>query len=147
MMASFTDKPMITDGLVSWCIYVSFGLNELIGIWAWSLSGTSYLRPAPKLICHHSHPYEGIVYTVRPRQDGHHFADDIFKCIFVIENVRISLKFSMKFVSKIQMNNIPALVQMMAWRQPGDKPLSEPMMVSLLIHIYITRPQWVKWPD
>ena len=31
----------------------------------------------------------------------------------------------------------------MAWRQPGDKPLSKPMMVSLLRHICITRPQWV----
>ena len=26
----------------------------------------------------------------------------------------------------------------------GDKPLSEPMMVSLLTHICVTRPQWVK---
>ena len=41
------------------------------------------------------------------------------------------------------MNNIPALVQIMAWRRPGDKPLSEPMMVSLLTHICVTRPQWV----
>ena len=32
----------------------------------------------------------------------------------------------------------------MAWRLPGDKPLSEPMMVSLLTHICIIRPQWVK---
>ena len=32
----------------------------------------------------------------------------------------------------------------MAWRRPGDKPLSEPMMVSLLTHICVTRPQWVK---
>ena len=24
----------------------------------------------------------------------------------------------------------------MAWHRPGDKPLSEPMMVSLLAHIY-----------
>ena len=31
-------------------------------------------------------------------------------------------------------NNIPALVQIMAWRWPGDKLLSEPMMVILLIH-------------
>ena len=31
----------------------------------------------------------------------------------------------------------------MAWRRPGDKPLSEPMLVSLLKHIYVTRPQWV----
>ena len=41
-------------------------------------------------------------------------------------------------------NNIPALVQIMAWRRPGDKPLSEPMMVNLLTHICVTRPQWVK---
>ena len=33
----------------------------------------------------------------------------------------------------------------MAWRHPGDKPLSEPMMVSLLTHISVTRPQWVQW--
>ena len=31
----------------------------------------------------------------------------------------------------------------MAWRRPGDKPLSEPMMVSLKTHICVTRPQWV----
>ena len=29
----------------------------------------------------------------------------------------------------------------MAWRRPGDKPLSEPMMASLLTHICIARPQ------
>ena len=40
-------------------------------------------------------------------------------------------------------NNISALVQIMAWHRPGDKPLSEPMMVSLLTHICITRPPWV----
>ena len=40
-------------------------------------------------------------------------------------------------------NNIPALVQIMAWRRPGDKPLSEPMMVRLLTHICVTWPQWV----
>ena len=31
----------------------------------------------------------------------------------------------------------------MAWRRPGDKPLSEPMMVSLVTHICVTRPQRV----
>ena len=39
-------------------------------------------------------------------------------------------------------NNMPALVQIMAWRRPGDKPLSEPKMVSLLTHICVTQPQW-----
>ena len=31
----------------------------------------------------------------------------------------------------------------MAWRRLGDKPLSEPMIVSLLMHICVARPQWV----
>ena len=31
----------------------------------------------------------------------------------------------------------------MAWRRPGDKPLSEPMMASLLTHICVTLPQWL----
>ena len=47
------------------------------------------------------------------------------------------------FVPKAPINNIPALVQMMAWRRPGAKPLSEPMMVSFVTHICITWPQWV----
>ena len=32
----------------------------------------------------------------------------------------------------------------MAWRRPGDKPLSEPMMVSLLTQICVTLSQWFK---
>ena len=81
--------------------------------------------------------------TLRPRQNGRYFADDIIKCIFLNENVWISLKISLKFVPKGSINNIPALVQIMVWRRPGNKPLSEPMMVSLLTHICVTRPQWV----
>ena len=42
-------------------------------------------------------------------------------------------------------NNIPALVQIMAWHRPGNKPLPEPMMVRLPTHICVTRPQWVKF--
>ena len=60
-------------------------------------------------------------------------------------------KNSLKFVPKVPINGIPALVQIMAWRRPGDKPLSETMMVSLLTHIWDTRPQWVNnmlwWQD
>ena len=78
--------------------------------------------------------------TSRSRQNGYHFADDIFKCFFLNENVWISLR----FVPKGLFNNIPALVQIMAWRRAGDKPLSEPMMITLLMQICVTRPQWVK---
>ena len=84
--------------------------------------------------------------TLRPRQNGRHFPDDNFKCISLNENVGISLKISLKFVHMDRIDNISALVQIMAWRRSGDKPLSEPMMVSLLMHICVTRPQWVKEP-
>ena len=66
-----------------------------------------------------------------------------FKHIFFDENVWIPIKISLKFVPKGPINNIPALVQIMAWRRPGKKPLSEPMMINLPTHICITRPQWV----
>ena len=71
------------------------------------------------------------------------FKTEIFKYIFLNENVLILLKISLKFVPKVPVTNIPALIQIMAWRRPGDKPLSKPMMVSLLMHICITPPQWV----
>ena len=63
-------------------------------------------------------------------QNVRHFTDDIFKCIFLSENIWISIKISLKFVHKGSINNIPALVQIMAWHQPGDKPLSEPMLTQ-----------------
>ena len=64
--------------------------------------------------------------------------------ILLNENIWISIAISLKFVPKGPINNIPALVQTMAWRRPGDKPLSEPMMISLLTHICVTRAQWVQ---
>ena len=81
--------------------------------------------------------------TLRPRQNVRHFPDDIFKCIFLNENAWISVKISLKFVPRGPINNIPTLVHIMAWCRPYDKPLSEPMMVILLTHICVTRPQWV----
>ena len=82
--------------------------------------------------------------TLRPRQNGRHFADDTFKPIFLNENIRISIRISLEFVPKDPINNIPALVQIMAWRRPCDKPSSEPMVVSLPTHICVAQPQWVK---
>ena len=72
---------------------------------------------------------------IEAEANGRYFANDIFKYIFLNENTCIAFKISLKFVPKAPINNILALVQIMAWRQPGDKPLSEPMMVSLLANI------------
>ena len=82
--------------------------------------------------------------TLRPRQNGRHFPDDIFKWILLNENVWISINISLKFVPRGAINNIPTLVQVMAWRRLGNKPLSEPMRVRLPTHICVTWPQWVK---
>ena len=82
--------------------------------------------------------------ALRARQNGRHFSDDIFKWIFLKENVWISINISLKFVPRGPINNIPTLVQIMAWRRPGDKPLSEPMMIRLQTYICVARPQWVK---
>ena len=67
-----------------------------------------------------------------PRQNGRHFPDDVFKCIFVKENVWISIKISLKFVPKGPITNVPALVQIMVWHRPDDK------LLSLQIYRYIT---------
>ena len=60
-----------------------------------------------------------------------HFTDDIFKFIFLNVNIWSSINISLKFVRKGQINNNPALVQIVAWRRPGDKPLSASMMLGL----------------
>ena len=89
------------------------------------------------------HNNDGSLNSLRPRQGGRHLPDDIFKCIFLNENELILIKISLKFVPNGPINNIPALVQIMAWPWWGDKPLFEPMMFSLLTQKYVTLPQLV----
>ena len=64
-----------------------------------------------------------------PGQNGRHF-DAIFKGIFLNENDSVPIQISPKFVPKSPIDNKPALVQVMAWRRTGDKPLPEPMMTQ-----------------
>ena len=82
--------------------------------------------------------------TLRLTQKGCHFPDHIFNFIFINEKFCILINISLKLIPKGLIDNIPALVQIMAWCRPGNKPLSEVMIVNLLMHIYVTRPQWVK---
>ena len=56
------------------------------------------------------------------------------------KNVWISIRMTLEFVHKGPINNIAALVQIMAWRRLRNKTLSEPMMVSSLTHICVIRP-------
>ena len=94
---------------------------------------------------------------MRSRQNVHRFSNDIFKCIFMNENVRRSIKIPVKFVPKGPINNIPALVQIMAWRRSGHKPLSEPIIVYWRIYAslglnklmvnynYLGHGRWGEW--
>ena len=64
---------------------------------------------------------EVAVNTLRQRRNGRHFEDNIFKCIFLNQNVWIPIEISLKSVPKGPINN-------MAWRRPGDKQFSDAYM-------------------
>ena len=82
--------------------------------------------------------------TLRPRQNGQDFAGDNFKRMFLNKNIQILIKISLKFVPNGLIDNIPALVQIMAWDRTGDKPLSEPMM-SWIAHTYLRHSALMIW--
>ena len=113
---------------------------ETLLIWWWHVSGTE--TPLILTLLMKSGLYRVHDNTLRPRQNGGYFADNIFKCIFLNEIVWISIIIWRQFVANSPINNIWTLVQIMAWHWPGDRPLSEPLMVRLLMHICIPRPQW-----
>ena len=73
--------------------------------------------------------------SLRPRQNRRHFADDIFKCNFLNGNVWILIEISLKFVLKGPINNITALVQIMARRRAiiwtNDDPVQPRIYASL----------------
>ena len=132
---------------ITW-LYAMTAVNVPQDVWlTTSHNHTVFLLSLLYLTVPYCQLYLTLFNTLRPRQNGHRFPDDTFKCIFLNENVRISIKISLKFVPKGPINNSPALDQIMAWRRSGAKLLSEPMMVSLLTHVCVTQPQWVNtWP-
>ena len=120
--------------------------STLVQVMAWCRQATShYLNQCWP----NSMPPYGVtrpqwVNTLSLRQNGRHFAEDIFKCIFLNENVWILISISLKYMfPKYPINIIPALVQIMACSLSGGRPLSEPMLVSLLTYICVTWPHWV----
>ena len=156
------------------------------------------------MVSYHFSSSDDVFNPSRPRQNGHHFADDTLKRISMNGNIIIAIKISLKFVPKGQICNFPTsrvtlytagllhtavphrshsrapivhtavprennehgcvylrcravcklpgcveghpwtLVDTMAWRPTGDKPSPEPMIITLLTHVCVTRPQWLK---
>ena len=109
-----------------------YALNRLSELWATFIKTDQSHPPA----------WMSRFSMMKPRQNGRHFLDDILKCIFLNEKVWSSMKILLKLAPKGPVINIAALIQIMAERRPENKPLSEPMKVSLLTHICVTRPQW-----
>ena len=68
--------------------------------------------------------------VISPGQNGRRFTDHMFRCIFVNQKFCIFIQISLKFVPKGQIDNKSALVQVMAWRWTGDKPLPAPMLTQ-----------------
>ena len=104
--------------------------------------------------------------TLRPEQNGHHFADNLFKWIFFFnKNVWISIKFSMNFIPRglIDNKSIPVftigsdndiepnkpqaitftLVQVMAWCHQATSHYLNQCWPRSMSPYGVTRPQWV----
>ena len=63
--------------------------------------------------------------TSEPEQNGWHVADVILKFISLNESYCILIEIFIKFVHNSPVDNKSALVQVIDWRQTGDKPLTE----------------------
>ena len=103
-----------------WWLWIS-GQMYFIG-WKWHLSSGSCVVVASHLVriqCPLTHPPLDKMAAI--------LADDNFKCIFLNENDKIPIRISLKFFPRSPVDNKPALVQVMAWRRIGDKPLPEPI--------------------
>ena len=105
-----------------------------------SLRKTGNINTSPSILNVSKCTQHVFVTSMRATQNRYHFADGIFKCIFLNENASILLKICLRVLfSRTRINTIPALFEIMAWRRPGNKQLSETMMVSLLTHICVMR--------
>ena len=110
-------------------------MNEIIGICHSIINSKFYINDVqPQTLTHWGRDKMDAIFQT--------ISSNAFSWMKMYE-ICLHLVISLKFVPRVWINNIPALVQIMAWRRPGDKPLSEPMLASLLTHICVTWPQWV----
>ena len=106
---------------------------EIPSIMAVITTRSSELKPSLHIAMHSS----------TPRQNGGLFADDVFRWIFMNEKFCILIKISLKFVPKGSIDNIPALWQWPGANQATSHYLDHWVMIFLLTHICVTRPQQV----
>ena len=119
--------------LLVWCAHRECHIYSLYceEVWMWCGQFTAYqhLKTSWNIIMLTIKPHD----TVNSSSSGHnssHSADGTFKPIFIKENYCILIRISLKFVPKGPIDNKPVLVQVMAWRRSGDKPLPEPTLAQ-----------------
>ena len=127
-------KPNLLDSRLCENLWLDWFLSRY-GNDIWLISCTEWHCHWLCFYCHR-------INSLRRRRNRRHFANEFFINIFLNKNVWISIVISLRFVPKGKIDNIPALVHIMAWHRPSDKPLSEPTMVGLPTHICVTRPHW-----
>ena len=80
---------------------------------------------------------------ISPGQNGHHFADDIFRCIFMNEKFCILIKISLELVPMGPNDKNPALVQTRAWLRIAISHHLKKCSLDSRTHICCTRGRWV----
>ena len=103
-----------------------FTPNRNVTVIGSNVSKWNYIWKRNTLLCN----------TSRQRENCQHFADNIFKCVSMNENLWVLDKFSLKYIPWGLVDNMAALVQIIAWHQSGDRQLSAVMMVMFCWHIY-----------
>ena len=66
-----------------------------------------------------------------------------YQNLLYCKKIVLFIQISLKIVSKGPIYNKHTLMQIMAWRWVGNKPLSDQWWPGLLMHKCITRPKWV----
>ena len=84
--------------------------------------------------------HNSYVNTLSTEQNGHHFAEDIFKCTSVNKN---AWKFHWSLW--VPLENKPTMVQVMAWCRPGDRPLFESILSKHYSHNELTTSVSANW--
>ena len=80
---------------------------------------------------------QGITNTARLNQNGLSFPENIFKCIFFNESIKLSINIPLKFAPNKQYSSNGSDND---WHRLGDQPSPQPMVVNLLMHIFTTLP-------
>ena len=130
----------ITNTTLYFIMHIS--LQKPWGIWGSSMAhilvgqGHSPLGPCLKSELGHAYVWTSFAPLIHCSGEKKPlFCRRHFQMHFLNENVLIEIEISLKFFPKGSIHDIQTLVQIMAWRRPDCKQLSEPVMVRLLTHL------------